>query len=159
MNSFTGTPVNTVIFGAFFSILFGCLAFAGPAAINAIFAISVVGEYIAYIIPIVARYAFDNDFKPGPFTLGKWGAPCAIVAVSYMVFMSVVFMFPTSPITDAPNMNYTSVVVCGIMLLSIVWYYFPKYGGVYWFKGPIPTVVETAETESNRRSLTSTDGK
>jgi amino acid transporter len=72
MNSYTRTPVNTVIFGVIFSILFGCLAFAGPAAINAIFAISVVGEYIAYSIPIVARYAFDNDFKPGPFSLGRW---------------------------------------------------------------------------------------
>jgi len=152
MNSYTRTPVNTVIFGVIFSILFGCLVFAGPAAINAIFAISVVGEYIAYIIPIVARYAFDNDFKPGPFTLGRWGIPCAVVSVSYMIFMSIVFMFPTTPITDAPDMNYTSVVICGIMLLSIIWYYFPKYGGVYWFKGPIPTVEEVEEKATNSQS-------
>ena len=27
----------------------------------------------------------------------------------------------------------------GALLLSIVYFYFPKYGGVYWFKGPIRT--------------------
>ena len=26
------------------------------------------------------------------------------------------------------------------MALSIIWYYFPVYGGVHWFKGPIATV-------------------
>ena len=46
MNSFTGTPVNTVWFVAVFSILLGLLAFAGDAAINAIFAISVTGLYV-----------------------------------------------------------------------------------------------------------------
>lgn len=26
------------------------------------------------------------------------------------------------------------------MSLSIFWYYFPKYGGVYWFTGPVKNV-------------------
>ncbi|KZS88841.1 amino acid transporter [Sistotremastrum niveocremeum HHB9708] len=140
MNSYTKTPVNTVWFSALLSILLGCLAFAGSAAISAIFAISVVGEYIAYIIPICARYMGTNEFKPGPFTLGVWGLPCAITAVLYMIFMSVVFMFPTTPQTDAPDMNYTVVVIIGIMALSVGWYYFPVYGGVHWFKGPVATI-------------------
>jgi hypothetical protein len=85
-----------------------------------------------------------------------------------MTFMSVVFMFPTTPITDAPDMNYTcefvqrstwiglklelAAVVCGIMTLSIVWYYFPKYGGVHWFKGPISTVENVPEKARNSQS-------
>ena len=46
MNSFTGTPVNTVWFVAVFSLLLGLLAFAGDAAINAIFSMSIVALYI-----------------------------------------------------------------------------------------------------------------
>lgn len=28
------------------------------------------------------------------------------------------------------------------MIGSLIWYYFPKYGGVHWFKGPMRTVVD-----------------
>lgn len=70
MNKYTQTPVNTVFFVALLSLLLGLLAFAGPQAINAIFSLSIVALYVAYAIPIVARFAFDNDFKPGPFNLG-----------------------------------------------------------------------------------------
>ena len=27
-----------------------------------------------------------------------------------------------------------------MLILSLVWYYFPVYGGVHWFTGPIPTI-------------------
>jgi hypothetical protein len=37
-------------------------------------------------------------------------------------------------------MNYTVVVLGGVFILSLVWYYFPVYGGVHWFEGPVPTV-------------------
>lgn len=70
MNDFTGTPVNTVLFDAFFSLLLGLLVFAGEQAINAVFAISITALYIAYAIPIAARFLGDNNFKPGPFNLG-----------------------------------------------------------------------------------------
>ena len=37
-------------------------------------------------------------------------------------------------------MNYTVVVLGGVLLLSIIWYYFPVYGGVHWFTGPVRNV-------------------
>ena len=70
MNSFTGTPVNTVWFVAAISALLGLLSLAGAQAINAVFALSVTGLYVAYSIPIAARFIFKNNFKPGPFSLG-----------------------------------------------------------------------------------------
>lgn len=72
MNGYTKTPVNTVWFCCIFSILLGLLAFAGEQAIGAVFALSVVGLYVAYAIPIAARFIFENDYKPGPFNLGRW---------------------------------------------------------------------------------------
>lgn len=41
------------------------------------------------------------------------------------------------------------------MLLAVVWYYFPKYGGVYWFKGPIPTVADNTDKKSKPESVNS----
>ncbi|CDO70392.1 hypothetical protein BN946_scf184999.g32 [Trametes cinnabarina] len=146
---FTRTPVNTVWFVAVFSILLGLLAFAGDSAINAIFAMSITALYIA-------RFLGDNDFRPGPFNLGMWSAPVGAIAVLWMLFMGIVFLFPTSPNPAVPDMNYTVVVLGGVMIFSLIWYYFPKYGGVHWFQGPVPTIVKTEpeEQESGRSSTT-----
>lgn len=64
--------MNTVWFCCIVSILLGLLAFAGEQAIGAIFSLSVVGAYIAYAIPITARFVFENDHKHGPFDVGRW---------------------------------------------------------------------------------------
>jgi amino acid transporter len=79
MNSYTKTPVNTVWFTAIFSLLLGLLVFAGPQAINAVFAISVTGLYIAYAIPIAARWIWvkENGWKDGPFSLGWFVRVCS----------------------------------------------------------------------------------
>lgn len=60
-----------------------------------------------------------------------------------MTFMSIVFLFPTIPDTDVEGMNFTVVVLGGTLLLSLVYYYFPRYGGKHWFTGPIPTIERT----------------
>jgi len=152
MNGYTKTPVNTVFFTCGFSLLLGLLAFAGAQAIGAIFSLSVVALYVAYSIPIAARFLGQNDFVPGPFTLGWWGAPVAFLAVAWMTFMGIVFLFPTTPTTDTADMNYTIVVLGGVLILSLAWYYFPKYGGVHWFTGPVHTIEKTA-ANSRRGSL------
>lgn len=72
MNRFTGTPVNTVIFDAALASALGLLVFAGDQAINAVFALSVTGLYYAYSVPIIVRFTGENDFKPGPFSLGRF---------------------------------------------------------------------------------------
>jgi len=71
--------------------------------------------------------------------------PVAVISVSYMTLMDIVFFFPTTPQTDVANMNYTVVVLGGILFLSVVWYYFPVYGGVHWFTGPVPNVGKLSE--------------
>lgn len=140
MNAWTETPVNTVWFDAVCAIALGLLAFAGEQAIDAVFAISVTALYVAYSIPVIARFAFKNDFKPGPFNCGVFSLPIAIIAVAFMMFMNVVFFFPTTPQTDVTDMNYTVVVLGGVLILSLMWYYCPVYGGVHWFTGPVANV-------------------
>jgi hypothetical protein len=56
--------------------------------------------------------------------------------------MSIVFFFPTTKHTNTKEMNYTVVVLGGVLILSLAWFYLPVYGGVHWFKGPVPTVEE-----------------
>ena len=81
MNRHTGTPVNTVLFTAAGSLLLGLLAFAGAQAINAIFALSIVGLYVAYAIPIAVRWIWigENGWVEGPFSLGVFVRSCAFL--------------------------------------------------------------------------------
>ncbi|KAI6047537.1 amino acid/polyamine transporter I [Pisolithus marmoratus] len=140
VNKSKSAPINAVWFVVISAILLGLLAFAGTQAISAIFSLSVTAIYIAYSITIAARWLGDNNFKRGPFHLGIFSLPISIIAVSFMTFMNVVFLFPTMPSTSATTMNYTVVVLGGILGLSLAWYYLPVYGGIHWFAGPVPNI-------------------
>ncbi|KAI6158970.1 hypothetical protein EDD17DRAFT_931549 [Pisolithus thermaeus] len=102
INSFTGMPVNTVWFVIVMAGLLGLLVCAGAGAIDAISTVSITALYVAYAIPMFARFAFDNDFKPGPFNLGFFSLPIGITAIAFMPFMILRFSFPTTPTPTPP---------------------------------------------------------
>ncbi|GLB38878.1 putative apc amino acid permease [Lyophyllum shimeji] len=131
INRFTGTPVNAVVFN------------------DAVFSLSIIPWYIALAIPIAARFLGANTFKPGPFSLGIFSLPVAVVSLSFMLVVSFFFLFPTSPNPTAEEMNYTVVVLGLAMALSIAWYYFPRYGGVHWFTGPVLDVDLESGSKGN----------
>lgn len=147
INGYTKTPVNTVWFDAVFVLVIGLLAYVSTAAINAVFTIGLTASFVSFVTPITTRFAFKNDFKPGPFHLGKMSFPVAAIAVSSMVFMIIIFFFPSTPQTTAQEMNYTVVVLGGYMALAISWYYCPIYGGVHWFNGPVANLTPVVEDE------------
>ena len=37
-------------------------------------------------------------------------------------------------------MNYTVLVFGSVMVLSLVWYYLPRYGAIHWFTGPVRNI-------------------
>jgi hypothetical protein len=45
-------------------------------------------------------------------------------------------------------MNYAAVVFFAIILFSLTYYFFPKYGAKNWFTGPVHTVRENITSES-----------
>ncbi|KAJ8594353.1 amino acid transporter [Rhizopogon salebrosus TDB-379] len=153
INRYTNTPVNTVWFDAIVALVIGLLAFASTQAIEAVFTIAITASYISYITPISARFLFKNDFKPGPFNLGKLVSlfPVAATAVLWMLFMIVIFLFPATPQITAQEMNYTVVVLGGFMSIAVGWYYFPVYGGVHWFNGPVANITVTTGTLRQKR--------
>ncbi|KAJ3566194.1 hypothetical protein NP233_g7153 [Leucocoprinus birnbaumii] len=140
MNVQTQTPIYAVLFCATLAMLLGLIAFAGPLAISAIFTMSIACLYICIATPIIVRFAGGTQFVPGPFNLGKMSGPVSFVASAYLTFMIIVFLFPSSPGPTSHSMNYGIVVTAGVLLLSLGYYWTPKYGGRCWFKGPIHTV-------------------
>jgi hypothetical protein len=71
--------VNAVWCTAFLAMLLNLLAFAGLAAIGAVFSLAVIGQYLAYSIPITARFVGGQPFTPGPVNLGKWVRTCFLL--------------------------------------------------------------------------------
>ena len=75
--------------------------------------------------------------------------------------MTIILLFPTTTPTDGKDMNYAIVVFGGVIALSLVYYYFPKYGGVYWFQGPMSNLDSTdrGSLASDRQSIVSVGEK
>lgn len=115
MNGYTKTPVNTVWFSAILATLLGLLVFAGSQAINAVFSISVVASYVAYATPIIARFAFKNDFQPGPFNLGIFVRPSFLLKHSRVFMM---FDFRVSHAASSPCYGWPSCSLFSSSLLS-----------------------------------------
>lgn len=56
------------------------------------------------MIPITLRVVRHNYFKPGPFSLGRFGIPVALIACLWLVFASIVLLLPTEgPTLPASN--------------------------------------------------------
>lgn len=54
-------------------------------------------------------------------------------------------------------MNYTVLVLGGVLLLALAYFYFPKYGGVYWFKGPIANIDQDIRFTGEKKRSDSVD--
>ncbi|SJL00808.1 related to UGA4-GABA permease-also involved in delta-aminolevulinate transport [Armillaria ostoyae] len=146
----TRIPTHAIWFGTCWSIILGCLAFAGNNAIGAVFSLGVTGQYVSFCIPMSARFLGGKTIKPGPFRLGRLSLPITAIAVTWMTFMTVVFMFPLTPSPGVDNMNYTVTDFSGgVLILATVYFYFPKYGGINWFTGPVSTVEAPAVQVKN----------
>ncbi|PPQ70471.1 hypothetical protein CVT26_013918 [Gymnopilus dilepis] len=151
INKTTGTPVLCVIFCAAISMLLGLLSFAGTAAIGALFSLGIVCQYTAYMIPILARQVGKRQFRPGPYSLGKLSSVVSYTAVAFMAFIIIILLFPLNPDPTAAEMNYSIVVVGGILTLSTVYYFLPVYGGRHWFSGPVRNVDGVPSREEDEK--------
>lgn len=136
VDSFTGTPVRTVWLVVACAMPLGLLGFADEAAIGAIFCLNIMGLYVAYGIPILARVVWPEKLKPGPWYLGKLSRPMAMIACCWMAFAIVIFCFPGDPNPTAATMNYAVVVGAAVWAFATTYYFFPKIGGKTFFVGP-----------------------
>ncbi len=68
-----------------------------PYAFTAVTSITVIGLYIAYVIPVYLRWRKGDSWQAGPWSLGKkykWVNPIAVIWVAICVVM---FSLPGSP--------------------------------------------------------------
>ncbi|MET0741291.1 MAG: amino acid permease [Candidatus Nanopelagicales bacterium] len=125
-----------------------------PVAFYAVVSIGVIGLYVAFAIPIWLRWRAGDSFQPGPWTLGRKYKWMCLVAVGEIVITSIYFLLPTVPQGWPGNddftwtaVNYTPLVVGGVLLLITIWWFTSAKN---WFTGPrrtidLPEGVSTAD--------------
>ena len=80
--------------------------------------------------------------------------PIGIIAVLWEMYSIVVVSFPSSTNPTPNTMNYTAAVSGGWIILCLVYFFFPKYGGMYWFEGPRANLeAEESATQSESGSI------
>ena len=88
-------------------------------------------------IPIALRVLFHRKFIKGPFHLGSFSLPIAIIAVLWVFFISIVFVLPQINPVTSQTLNYSAVAV-GIVATYSLGYWL--ISARWWFKGPIPQI-------------------
>lgn len=133
----TGTPVNAVWFVVIFCACLNLIGLGSTQTITAIFNLCAPCLDLSYIAVIAAHlwYAKRINFIPGPFDLDTLLKPLKVskllnvVAIVWVVFISVVLFCPTSKPVTAENMNYAIVIAGFVAVFSMIWYRFTSYTG------------------------------
>lgn len=120
VNPRTGTPTNSIWLCVVLSALLVVPSIWSTVAYLAVTSIAVIGLYIAYIVPVLLRRQRGDDFRAGPWNLGRWSAPIGWVAIGWVAIIVVLFMLPpASPITVS-SFNYAPIAVITVLVLATV---------------------------------------
>lgn len=122
INPRTRTPTNAIWLAATGSFLLGLPYLWNVTAYAAVTSIAVIGLYIAYVLPTLLRLMQGEDFQRGPWHLGRWSRPIGIIAVTWVAFITVLFMLPQVSPVDRSTFNYTPVAVLVVI----------GFAGIYW---------------------------
>ncbi|KAI1079805.1 amino acid transporter [Whalleya microplaca] len=103
--------------------------------------VSIMGLY-AIPIGILLSNRLRNKIEMGPWNLGKLGPFVNIMALMWCSFLMIVLSFPTTNPVTYQNMNYASLLVGGIVIFSIVFWF--TYGKRSGYKGGIVEIQAEA---------------
>src|SRR5579859_1964723 len=132
VNKRTRTPTNAIWLAAGGALILALPYLWNGAAYAAVTSIAVIGLYIAYVLPTFLRLRQGADFKRGPWHLGRWSYPVGIIAVTWVVFITILFMLPTASPIHWSNFNYTVVAVAVVLGFAGVWWLVSAHN---WFTG------------------------
>ncbi|KAJ8127587.1 hypothetical protein O1611_g6049 [Lasiodiplodia mahajangana] len=123
VNESLSCPVESTLFICVFVTGLGAISLGSSSAFLALAGSFVVLTTVSYAIPFTANVLSGRKyFPPGPFSLGRLGNVVNIITVLLIALFDVFFVLPYSLPTTAESMNYTSVVLAGIIALSAIWW-------------------------------------
>ncbi|KAL1726789.1 amino acid/polyamine transporter I [Schizophyllum commune] len=149
------SPIRTVWLACTLSFILGLPSLGSDVAFSAATSIATIGLYISYAIPVALRVMNHKHFVRGPFHLGAFSFPVAIIAVVWIMFIAIVFVLPTINPVNSQTLNYAPVAV-GIVITYSVGFWL--LSARKWFTGPVKQIeaeamgVNVIEGEDELRS-------
>jgi amino acid permease (GABA permease) len=148
INPRTRTPTNAIWLAAGGAFVLGLPYLWNATAYAAVTSIAVIGLYIAYVLPTFLRLRQGEEFERGPWHLGRWSRPIGIIAVTWVAFITVLFMLPTTNPVTLSSFNYTPLAVLAVLGFAGIWWLVSARN---WFTGPkvqgSPEELAAAERE------------
>jgi len=131
------SPIRAIWLACTLSFLLAVPSVGSTVAFAAATSIATIGLYISYGLPILIGLLNPKGFIHGPFNLGLFSRPVALIAVLWIIFITIVFCFPQLNPVDSQTLNYTPVAVGIIGLWCVLsWFLWARK----WFVGPIRQV-------------------
>jgi amino acid transporter len=110
-------PVNAIALTAIVAIVF--ILLAGSKFYNILVNFNIIGFYIAFGVPVVgaAIARLTGKWTPGPFNLGRWGAPVTYVASLWIIFETVNVAWPRTQPGQPWYINWASVLTTAVLFV------------------------------------------
>ena len=128
-------PANAVMLSATCISLYGLIFLGSTTAFSAMVGGAIIFLQTSCVIPqAILLYRGRSKVLPlRYFSLGRLGTAVNATAVAWVVFLDIVYCFPTVRPVTKTNMNYVSVVVVGLVAFVIGLWFTSKRG---IFTGP-----------------------
>ena len=133
VNKRTRTPTNAIWLAAAGAFILGAPYLWNYAAYFAVTSIATIGLYIAYVTPTFLRLRQGENFKRGPWHLGRWSYVVGTIAVIWVCIIVVLFMLPQVGPIGIKTFNYAVVAVGVVLVFSGGWW---LVSARKWFTGP-----------------------
>lgn len=119
-------PINATVACSVAILLYGLIYIGSTTAFNSFISMSILSLNLTYALPQVVLLIRGREriLPTRSFTLGQWLGPiCNAFSIVWVLFITILFCFPTSLPTTSPSMNYVSVIIVGIsFLIFISWW-------------------------------------
>ncbi|KAJ5744895.1 hypothetical protein N7533_009765 [Penicillium manginii] len=128
-------PSNAALLSGTCVTIYGVIFIGSTTAFSSMVNAAIVFQQTSCIIPqaIVLLRGRNQVLPERYFNLGIFGAPLNAIAVVWVLFLDILYCFPTSMPVTPQNMSYVSVVTVGLVSFVIVLWFLNKRNT---FKGP-----------------------
>ncbi|KAJ5804796.1 uncharacterized protein N7518_001099 [Penicillium psychrosexuale] len=151
-------PVRATVAMSALVTCLGCIYIGSTTAFQALISSFIVLSSLSYFGAIFPHVLSGRgNMVPGPFYMGqKLGMAVNIVSLMYILVTVIFFCFPLVLPATVENMNYTSVIVVGLMALTASWWVFRgrrQYHGPQYSFEAAERLATFQEGKQGRRSF------
>jgi amino acid transporter len=159
----TQQPIYCILIVYIAVCLLLLLPLVNESAFYSFCSICAFGANVSYAIPICLKLfgSSRSTFPYGPVNFGGYTIYLEVVSVIFLLYQAVILLFPYSYPVTADNMNYSVVIIGGIVILMhIAW----ECANKRTFKGPlrhavyrsIDNIPNGSTSSSHQQDLTET---